>query len=289
MIFLLVFCLLGILPVLYICILYTVVSLFLSVCCILCSVKHWSREVLLAGFVWLLRVTRESDWRACFCEHQGEETLCVFFLLGGKFDQLQVTPAAVKPYCLYAPVVWLVSSYGLVSDFCVRCRVNRAKKILRHGLQHAAMIIPIPKPQDPLRYAWFIPHKENSKEGRPGRLAAIAAWPYRRQDSTCATPALAEYISCDVDCKAFGAPLAFVIVWWLHQVQRAKLVSCSPWKSLARIPLEDFFVLWEWERAYCQRLFFIHWLLWKHRVVSSALNQMCVLQKRFDRKWGRGH
>lgn len=175
MIFLLVFCLLGILPVLYICILYTVVSLFLSVCCILCSVKHWSREVLLAGFVWLLRVTRESDWRACFCEHQGEETLCVFFLLGGKFDQLQVTPAAVKPYCLYAPVVWLVSSYGLVSDFCVRCRVNRAKKILRHGLQHAAMIIPIPKPQDPLRYAWFIPHKENSKEGRPGRLAAIAA------------------------------------------------------------------------------------------------------------------
>lgn len=125
--------------------------------------------------LWLLRVTRESNWRACFCEHQGEETQCVFFLLGGKFDQLQVTPAAVKPYCLYAPVVWLVSSYGLVSDFCARCRINRAKKILRHGLQHEAMIIPIPKPQDPLRYAWFIPHKQNSKEGRPGRLAAIAA------------------------------------------------------------------------------------------------------------------
>lgn len=44
----------------------------------------------------------------------------------------------------------------------------------------------------------------------------------------CATPALAVYVSCDVDCKAFGAPLAFVIVWWPHQVQRAKLVSCSP-------------------------------------------------------------
>lgn len=82
-----------------------------------------------------------------------EKKRSVFFLLGGKFDQLQVTPAAVKPYCLYAPVVWLVSSYGLVSDFCARCRINRAKKILRHGLQHAAMIIPIPKPQDPLRYA----------------------------------------------------------------------------------------------------------------------------------------
>lgn len=75
MIFLLVFCLLGILPVLYICMLYIVVSLLLSVCCVLCSVKHRSREVLLAGFVWLLRVTRESNWRDHFCEYQGGESV----------------------------------------------------------------------------------------------------------------------------------------------------------------------------------------------------------------------
>lgn len=101
------------------------------------------------------------------CEHPGEETQRVFFLPGGEFDQLRVAPGAVKPYCLYAPVVWLVSSYGLGSNFSARCRVNRAKKILKHGLQHVAMVIPIPKPQDPLRCAWFIPHKRNSKEGRP--------------------------------------------------------------------------------------------------------------------------
>lgn len=134
MIFVLVFCLLGILPVLYICTLYIVVSLLLPVCCILCSVKNWSREVLFAGLVWLLRVTRESSWRDRFCEHQVEETECVFFILEGKFDRLRVSPGAVKPYCLYALAVWLVSSYGLGSDFCARCRVNRAEKILRHDL-----------------------------------------------------------------------------------------------------------------------------------------------------------
>lgn len=88
MIFLLVFCRLGILPVLYICMLYIVVSLLLPVCCILCSVKNWSREVLFAGFIWLLGVIRESNWRDSFCEHQAEETEHVFFVLGGKFDQL---------------------------------------------------------------------------------------------------------------------------------------------------------------------------------------------------------
>lgn len=64
MIFLLVFCLLGILPVLYICMVYIVVSLLLSVCCVLCSVKHTSRATLLVGFVWLLEVTCESNRRA---------------------------------------------------------------------------------------------------------------------------------------------------------------------------------------------------------------------------------
>lgn len=65
MIFLLMFCLLGILPVLYVCMLHIVGAV-----CMLhpWSVKHRSREVLLAGFVWLLGVTHESNWRHHFCE-----------------------------------------------------------------------------------------------------------------------------------------------------------------------------------------------------------------------------
>lgn len=92
----------------------------------------------------------------------------VFFLLGGEFG-------AVKPCCLYSQAVWLVSNDGLGSDFCARYRINRAKKILNCGLQHVAMVMPIPKPQDPLRYSWLIPHKQTSEAGRPGRLAAITA------------------------------------------------------------------------------------------------------------------
>ena len=105
----------------------------------------------------------------------------------------------------------------------------------------------------------------------------------------CVTCVLAAYVSDDVDCRAFGAFLAFVIV---------VAAPSAAGKAGFFLSLKEF--SWYFSgRLLCPlgvgacllsaTLFFIHRLLWKHRVVSGALNQMCVLQKRFDRKWGRGH
>lgn len=136
------------------------------------------------------------------------------FLLGEEFDLLWVAPGAVKSYCLYAPVMWLISSYGLGSDFCARCRVNSKENLETwpsargDGNTH-------PQTTSPFEVSLIYSPHEIAKKGGLG-LASITYW---RQDCMCTTHALSVYVSDDVDCRALGAPLPFVIVWWLHQVQ----------------------------------------------------------------------
>lgn len=180
-IFLLVFCLLGILPVLYVYTSYSVGSLFPRVCCVLCSVKHRRGEVLLAGFVWqpqfagpnakFVRVTGEY-----FCEHRGEESVRGlsaqrgFIPLGRESDQLRVAPADVEPHCLCAPPWWLGSHLQARIPFLREVQRNRSKEDLEtwppvHSKGNTHPQIPVPS-----KYTCFIPHKRNSKAGWPGRL-----------------------------------------------------------------------------------------------------------------------
>lgn len=134
MFFLLVFCLLGILPVLYIYVCYILLPPCCCLCCTLCCVKHWSREALLEDCLELLS----------FCEHQGE-TQHVFFSSWSR-----VGPAAGCSWCCEALLFICPSSVSGIHLWMwmkfLRCRVNGAKETLRCGLQHAARVIPIPKP-----------------------------------------------------------------------------------------------------------------------------------------------
>lgn len=175
-IFLLVFCLLGILPVLYVYTSYSVGALFPRVCCVLCSVKHRRGEVLLAGFVWqprfagpntkFVRVTGES-----ISVSTEEKKVCVGFQRSVALFLLDESLTSCGSLLLMWSLIVCVHhrggwgpTYRLGSRCCARCSVIGAKKILRRGLQCTARVIPTPKPQPHRGTLVSFPKKEIAKQ-----------------------------------------------------------------------------------------------------------------------------
>lgn len=92
---------------------------------------------------------------------------------------------------------------------------------------------------------------------------------------------LAVCISHNMDCRVFALP------WLLSSSDGCTKRSGQSWCLPLPEGVPPGSLLCPLRVGVC--LFFIHWLLWKHPVVSCALNQMCVLRMPLDRKWGRGH